>query len=136
MTATPAPGSFRQEAFDNGIVLEFFDQSNRYFGDYHRLRVLVEIRLPLTPTLFLQEPDPAAARDRAAALVGEVLVETRVLERMGVPGAEVEAVQSRLVEDFLASAGLYLGRPDFPARLLAGRLTPAGGRRLPGTPYQ
>ena len=26
---------------DNGLTLEFFDQSNLYFGDYHRIKILL-----------------------------------------------------------------------------------------------
>jgi hypothetical protein len=38
---------FRTEHLANGITLTFFDCSNRYFGDYHR--VYIEIHLSVPP---------------------------------------------------------------------------------------
>lgn len=91
---------FRSERFDNGICIDFFDLSNRYFGDYHR--VCIEARL--------QVPRPDSSPP---------LVKTRHLERMGVAGGAVETVRHRLVEDYLCHVGGYLATPDYPARLLA-----------------
>ena len=91
---------FRGETLANGISLEFFDRSNRYFGDYHRVRVEVHVSVPHS--------------DRA-----EPLVKVQVLERMGVAGAEVAAVRQQLCESFWSHASGYLGRADYPARLLA-----------------
>lgn len=89
---------FRSEALDNGVAITFFDLSNRYFGDYYRVRVEVRISVPQ---------------------LGQSLVKVHMLDRMGVPGADVSGVRTRLVEDFWRNAGAYLGRPDYPARLLA-----------------
>ena len=86
-------GPFRTEQLANGITVEFFDRSNRYFGDYHR--VCVEVRL-------------------IAAAAGATV---KTLERMAVPGAEVAAECARLVDDFWRHAGSYLAHPDYPARL-------------------
>ncbi len=132
----PRPAlAMQQETFDNGLQLAFFDESNRYFGDYHRIRVLVEIRLPLTPKLFRRDDDQQAACERAIEILGEVIVETRALERMGVPSEKVEAVRSNLINDFLANAGKYLHRPDYPERLLYGRLAKTT-RRPTGAYYR
>lgn len=90
--------ALRTERLANGLELTFFDRSNRYFGDYHR--VCVEIRVSVPP--------PAGP-----------LQLVRYLERMAVPGAEVESVRGRLISDFLRHAGRYLARPDTPARLTA-----------------
>ena len=92
--------SFRSETLPNGISVAFFDQSNRYFGDYHRVRVEARITVP--------HPEQA-----------EPLVKTQVLERMGVAGAEVAAVRQQLCDNFWCHAAGYLGRADYPARLLA-----------------
>ena len=89
---------FRSERLANGIELTFFDRSNRYFGDYHR--VSVEVRLAV--------PTPAGT------------IETvRHCERMAVPGAGVIAVRDRLAADFLEHAGRYLAHPDYPERFAA-----------------
>ena len=115
--------TIRREEFDNGLVVEFVDQSNRYFGDYHRVRIQVRVRLALEEGLFQGADDPAAELARARTRFGLELVETRHLERMGVPGAEVEAVRAALIDGFLRTGASYLQRSDYPLRLLRQRLT-------------
>ena len=89
---------FRTERLANGVVVDFVELSNRYFGDYHRVCVAVRIHVPL----------PGDCRHRI-----------KHLERMGVAGADVAAVRERLVDDYWRHAGHYLAHPDFPTRLAA-----------------
>lgn len=103
---------FRSERSGNGVTVEFFDRSNRYFGDYHR--VCVEIRL--------QVPRPDGA---------EPLIKSKLLERMGVAGADVEAARIRLADDYWQHAGPYLTQAAYPARLIAAE---AASRRRPCLP--
>lgn len=91
---------FRSEVLGNGVVVAFFDRSNRYFGDYYR--VCVEVRLTV--------PHADGA---------ESSVQMKTLERMGVAGAEVAAVRDRLVDDYWQHAGRYLAHADYPERFLA-----------------
>lgn len=91
---------FRSETLTNGVTAEFIDRSNRYYGDYHRVQVEARI---ITPVAGRIEP----------------LMQVRILERMGVPGSEVEAVRDRLADDFWRHAAGYLGRPDYAERLMA-----------------
>lgn len=106
---------FRTERLDNDVELDFFDLSNRYFGDYHRVCVKIHVRVP--------RPDRE-----------EPLVKVQTLERMGVAGAAVEATRDGLVDAYLQNAGRYLAHVDYPARLLAAqassrhRLPPIGFR--------
>ena len=94
--------ALRIERLANGIELSFFDRSNRYFGDYHR--VCVEIRISVPP--------PAGP-----------LQLVRHLERMAVPGAEVDPIRSRLIADFLDHASCYLAQAGTPARLAVAAAT-------------
>lgn len=89
---------FRIEHLANGVVVEFSDLSQRYFGDYHRVCVAVRIALPGT---------------------GESRHQLRRLERMGVAGAAVAATRDRLVDDYWRHAAEYLAHPAFPSRLAA-----------------
>lgn len=100
---------FRHEKLNNGILVEFFDLSNRYFGDYHRVCVEIRMQVP-----------------RADG--GQPLCRKHALERMGVAGAEVETVRDRLAEDYWQHAGPYLAHADCPERLLAAATSP---RRWP-----
>ena len=104
---------FRTEPLANGMLLEFVDLSNRYYGDYHRVCVEVRIRVPL--------PDSC-------------LYNVTRLERMGVAGADVTVSRDRLVDDYWRHAGQYLARADFPARLAASNPQAAQpGACRPGT---
>jgi hypothetical protein len=97
---------FRTERLENGVELAFFDKSNRYFGDYHR--VCVEVRISVR---VLGKASASVSSGR--------LEQVSHLERMGVAGAKVGATRNRLVEDFLGSAGRYLAHEDYPDRLAA-----------------
>jgi len=96
--------------------------SNRYYGDFHRVRLEVRCAVPIDAELFAGE---AAAADRLAEahrlLAGSVDY-VRALERMGVAGSEVEAVRDELVHQFLQTAGPYLSRSDFPRRFVVAEL--------------
>lgn len=107
---------FRTECLDNGVTVAFVDQSNRYFGDYHRIRV--EVRLTMPPPSGRPSPQLPASACRQR---------TVYLERMGVAGADVETVRNRLAEDYWQHAGRYLAHADYPARLAAAE-TPVSRR--------
>jgi len=119
MTESPP---LRCKHLENGLVLEFHDQSNRYYGDFHKVRVEIRTRLLLQVELFNAEADPLAALQRARKLFGAELVESRFLERMGVAGAEVEKVREAMIDSFLQTGLGYLQRPDYPRLLLQKRL--------------
>ncbi|SHJ58408.1 hypothetical protein SAMN02745165_02720 [Malonomonas rubra DSM 5091] len=95
----------KKVTLENGIQVSFFDRSNRYFGDFHRICLQVVIELPLEFALT-----QGLDRDKAQL--------ERSLEKMGVPSAEVEETISGLIESFLQTATAYLGKPEFPAQML------------------
>jgi hypothetical protein len=104
------------ELLANGLVVEFFDCSNRYFGAYWRLCLDVRCRIALAGRLF------AAELENASSMLGESVEYNRRLERMGVAEEDLASVRQQLVDSFLASTRSYLEDPDFPARLIASRL--------------
>ena len=113
--ATPP---FAEETLVNGLHLRFYDQSNRYFGDYHRVRIVVEIELALNNELLDDQELLAAGRKR----FGATLTISKVLERMGVPGARVESLRAELVASYQTEVQSYLSRPEVPLRLLRAEL--------------
>ena len=123
--------TLRQEQFENGVRLEFKEDSNRYFGDYYRLRIEVRCRVVIDAVLFPETADPAGEARRVRGLLGEELTWTRHLERMGVATAELPVVRAELLDSFATSAYPYLRSPEFPHRLLAGELEKRKQARRP-----
>lgn len=109
---------FAEETLANGLHLRFFDQSNRYFGDYHRVRIVVAIELALDNKLLDDQELLSAGKKRFGATV----TTSKVLERMGVPGARVAALRAELVASYQLEAQSYLSRPEVPLRLLRAEL--------------
>lgn len=118
---------FRTEVLPNGLTLDFVDGSNRYFGDYWRVALEVRCRIPLCHALPPDDPDI----DQARALLGETLLFTRSLEKMGVAGEEVTSVRTAMVEHFLSSAGAYMATPVFPGSFVRQQLAEKRRGRRP-----
>ncbi len=111
----------KEERLDNGLRILFGDESNRYFGDYHRVCILVTLLYNLDE-LPLTNSDDELFRDRALAKLGNELKIEKRLERMGVPTAEVKSVRHAMIESFLINASAYLNRPGYPRSLVAAEL--------------
>lgn len=116
--AVAAP-PFAEETLANGLLLRFYDQSNRYFGDYHRVRIVVAIELALNNNALLNDPELLVAGRKR---FGATLTTSKVLERMGVPGSRVAALRAELVASYQREVQSYLSRPEVPLRLLRAEL--------------
>lgn len=115
---------FKTVRLENDLTVEFFDSSNRYFGDFHRVCIEVQITIPLHGLRLSQDQAKAASKLKSP------LCFKRRLERMGVASAEVPAVTGLLVNSFLATCNSYLNTPDFAQRLLEKKLS-----EMPGLAY-
>lgn len=116
-------GPVRAVSLDNGLTLYFYDRSNRYFGDFHRVLVVVEGRFDVQGSDLPEEIKAAATK------LSDSMLYRRELERMGVTSDCVEETVCDLVESFLASAKAYLEKPGVPGQLTARRLAENGKRR-------
>ncbi len=103
---------FQTTRLDNGVVLEFFPQGNRYFGDFHRVEISVVVTVP-----FVQATLASDLQDFAANYPGVIRYE-RKLERMGVATDRIEAVNHGLIDDFLITVSGYLKKQSFAESLL------------------
>ncbi len=97
---------------NNRIVVEFFTQGNRYFGDFHRVEIAVVVTIP-----FVGETLAEDLREFAANYPGTIRYEKK-LQRMGVSTSQVEAVSHELIDDFLQTVSGYLEKKGFAAGLL------------------
>ncbi len=106
------------EKLSNGLIIEFYDKSNRYFGDYHRICIEVLCTIPLLPEYFSDAEDPGEELRRAREEFGEGVTSTRKIEKMGVSGEDVERTRRDMIENFMCSSNPYLSRSDFPCRFI------------------
>jgi hypothetical protein len=113
----------------NGLLLRFYDESNRYFGDFHRVCIKLLAEIPVGQ-LTIPADLLAAAVDLPDALRLE-----RKLERMGVVTADLVKVRQALLDDFLNSVVGYLEQPGFPERWLRKTLTEKPKRYKPSPPW-
>lgn len=113
--------TIKEERLSNGLLIKFTDQSNRYFGDYHRVCVVATIVCNLNE-LPTANSDDEALRCQALEALGEQLLVVKRFERMGVASANVEDVRVALIDDFLRHASAYLSRPDYLRSLVNAEL--------------
>ncbi|OHB32400.1 MAG: hypothetical protein A2X84_12565 [Desulfuromonadaceae bacterium GWC2_58_13] len=109
----------RTDHLANGVRVDFIDGSNRYFGDYHRLRIEIRCRIAVTPQLFVAAADPCAEAARVRSRLGDEILWVRHLERMGVAGGDLEMVRNEMIESFVKSSFPYLQSQLFPSRFVA-----------------
>ena len=103
---------FKSIELDNGVRVDFFSQGNRYFGDFHRVKIVAVATIPL-----VVESLPANLHQIAAGCSGSIKYE-KTLERMGVATARAETVTQALIDDFILTVGCYLEKKSFAEGLL------------------
>ena len=111
---------YKRISLENGLQIEFFDRSNRYFGDYHR--VLIEVHLHFE--LPKDAGSDATFWRQVRALHGDRLDVRRFLERMAVPTADTGRVAEALAADFITHNRPYLERPSTLRSLAAAAMHP------------
>lgn len=116
----------RTETLRNGLTVTFHDYTNRYYGNFHRVCIVVRCPVPLTAAIFAGIDDAESRLKRARILFGEEAVYERTLERMGIAGEEVEPTRQSLMENFIRHTFAYLGRTDFAARFVERELSRRG----------
>jgi len=119
----------------NSLVLNWRDESRRYFGDYHLVRVHLSVSVPLEARFFDTGEECRAARE----LLPDPLIYNRLAEKMGVPSADVAAVRTSLVDDLLRHAGGYLGSVGFPRKFIRSelqRVRTGRGKKLSAPVYR
>ena len=123
--------TIKKERLSNGLQIHFVDESNRYFGDYHRVCVVATIICNLNE-LPATSSDEETFRSKAIESLGEQLSVVKRFERMGVASEDVEEVRTALIDDFLRHASVYLSRPGYTHSLVNAELKKRPTRRYYG----
>ncbi|MGK2906071.1 MAG: hypothetical protein ACSLFH_06970 [Desulfuromonadales bacterium] len=113
--------TLRHVSLANGLQIVFTDESNRYFGDYHRVCVVATIVCKLCDLPVSSDIDEAL-RCRAVDAFGEHFSVVKRFERMGVPSSDLDVVRTALIDDYLRHAAKYLARPDYLRSLVNAEL--------------
>lgn len=94
-----------------GILATVNDRTSHYFGGYYHVRILVRADVPVSAAAFDVELDYHDAVRR----LGPSVSFSRTLEKMAVPGSELDYVRQQLLASFDATMLPYLTRDDFAA---------------------
>ncbi len=97
---------------DHGVVVKFYTLGNRYFGDFHRVRIKAVATIPI-----IVDSLPAELCPTDDSLPDFINYE-KMLERMGVATCHLETVTDSLIDDFLRTVGGYLEKKNFAECLL------------------
>ncbi len=103
---------FRTMLLENGLLISFYDLSNRYYGDFHRVLVKLSAEIPVSKLTLPTDLLPAKSK------LPEILRFEKSLQKMGVKTADLEPVRLALVDDFINNTVQYLQTPIFLERLL------------------
>jgi hypothetical protein len=96
----------------DGLRAVVRDETRHYYGGYFHVTLRVEADVTLVAGWF---ESPALFED-ACGRLGSTIRFCRTLEKMAVPGDEVDAVKQDLLSSFESNLLPYLARPDFPSR--------------------
>ena len=105
---------------NNGLLLRFYDQSNRYYGDFHRICIRVTAEISVDNLIV------PADLENMQSLLPELIGFERRLEKMGVTSEDLAQVKEALMEDFAEASIPYLEKPKFIERLLRKRIAEMG----------
>ncbi len=97
---------------NNGVLVEFYIQENRYFGDYHRLQINVVALIPLESA-----PPTDGLEEQTEKHSGFIKYEKK-LERMGVATDQIDTAITSMMDDFIETVGCYLEKKNFAENLL------------------
>lgn len=104
----------RKIELPNGLTVFVYDATRRYYEDYHLVRLDIVCKTPVLVEYF----DNDELFSEARALLGELAVYRRLLEKMGVPFREIEAARESLIKDFESNALGYFSAHGFSRKLV------------------
>ncbi len=106
---------------NNGLEIVFHDSGNRYFGDYHQVKLIIICRIPLGEELLSEHLSDDDLK-KAMQLFGDHVEYRKLLKQMGVAGDDVDSVKQEMVDNFMNTAAEYMQGDDFASRYVARRL--------------
>jgi hypothetical protein len=98
---------------DNGLTLNVYDRTKRYYEAFYLVKLEVVCEVPLNMDFFAVESDFLEAKN----LLGDFVVYRRVLEHMGVASSELDNAKKSLLRNFEQNSIPYFAAADFPKKI-------------------
>ena len=114
----------REIPLANGLTVQFFDATRRYFGDYHQVRIRISCEVPLTAELF----DDAPAYQAALKILGGSVLYCKDIEHQGVATLAIPDTVSKVIQQFIDHSLGYFNGHSFPKKLAQTELNRVLGR--------
>jgi hypothetical protein len=102
----------------SGLEIQIAEQTHRYFGDYHRVRISITSSIQLEQVTGLTPQEQELASRHLPAIFSLCKTE----EKMGVCSADLQKVRQDMLATFTQHAVPYLSAADFPARMVRSAL--------------
>jgi len=103
------------QTLSNGLKVSLYNLTRVYFGDYHHVRVKIICSLDSDAVDWQQycteDVDPRS------------ISYSRIIEKMGVPSAEVDSVTKCLLSDFDCNSLPYIASTEFLKKLIKNELS-------------
>lgn len=120
-SAVPVENHIKEIILVNGLIVRFYDLTRRYYGDFYLVKLEIRCLVSLCREYF----ENAESFAEAIELMGETVLFRRIIEKMGVPAAEVGRAVDGLMANFEENSMAYLSAPSFPHKFVVSQLNKA-----------
>jgi len=103
---------FKSIELSSGIKVDFFDHSNRYYGDFHRIKITASAQIPFDIDSIPIDLQGLAKQYNSS------MTYAKDMEKMGVSSAKVSTVKLSLIDNFISTVGCYIQKDNFAVGLL------------------
>jgi hypothetical protein len=110
---------FSRHPLDNGLILEFWDQSRPMAGD--RWLVVLEARIVIPVGAATLPPDLKGQEAEISRSLGPEIVFSQRDQRIFIAADEYPATLKEIEARLSTLAPSYLGHPEFPGRFIQKR---------------
>ncbi len=99
---------------ENGVEIHVYDVSKRYYGDFHKVKLEVVCEVQIREEYF----DYTGEFEAARGVLGDRVVHRRIIEKMGIPTADLETVKDEILRNFKDHSLSYFSIATFPKKLI------------------
>lgn len=113
--------TIKKISLKNGLDLEFIDISRKIAGDRYQVTLLTRVEVPVEEGWFSENNQEIPDIDEIRKKIGNRVIFEQKRERNFIDDQEKEAVIKNIIEVAEDYGIRYLGRTDFPKKLILKR---------------